>query len=72
MDNFNHIEIVSDEMAEVLRRKTPLERLLIGDRMFRQARQMVVATIRKAHPAWNEKEINREVVRRMHDVELPE
>jgi hypothetical protein len=72
MNNFNHIEIVSDDMVEILRRKTPLERFLIGDRMFRQARQMIVASIKNAHPEWSEQEINRDVVRRMHHVELPE
>ncbi len=72
MNNFNHIEIVSDDVAEVLRKKTPLERLQIGDRMFRQARQVIVASIKYAHPEWSEQEINRDVVRRMHHVELPE
>lgn len=72
MNNFNHIEIVSDDVAEVLRKKTPLERLQIGDRMFRHARQMIVASIKNAHPEWGEQEINRDVVRRMHHVELPE
>jgi hypothetical protein len=72
MNNFNHIEIVSDDMVEVLRRKSPLERFLIGERMFRQARQMIVTSIKNTHPEWSDQEVNRDVVRRMHNVELPE
>ena len=72
MSNFNHIEIVSDEMVEILRRKTPLERFQIGERMFLQARQMIVTSIKSTHPEWSNHEISREVVRRMHQVALPE
>ena len=72
MNNFNHIEIISDDMVEILRRKSPLERFLIGERMFLQARHMIVASIKNTHPEWSDREINREVVRRMHQVELPE
>ena len=72
MNNFNHIKIVSDEMVEILRRKTPLERLVMGERMFWQARRLAVMAIKNSHPEWSDKEINRDVVRRMHAVELPE
>ncbi|MCX7397826.1 MAG: hypothetical protein NT138_09155 [Planctomycetales bacterium] len=72
MNNFNHIEIISDDMVEILRRKTPLERLAIGERMFQQARQLIVTSIRNTHPELSDQEVNREVVRRMHRVELPE
>lgn len=72
MNNFNHIEIVSDDMVEILRGKTPLERFQIGERMFLQARHMIVTSIKNTHPEWSDREINREFVRRMHQVELPE
>ena len=72
MNNFNHIEVVSDEMVEILRRKTPLERFQIGERMFWQARHMIVTSIKNTHPEWSDQAVNRDVVRRMHDVELPE
>lgn len=72
MNNFDHIEIVSDEMVEILRRKTPLERLVMGEQMFLQARQLIVMSNRSKHPKLSGKEINRDVVRRMHAVELPE
>lgn len=72
MSNFNRIEIVSDDMVEILRRKTPLERFEVGERMFLQARRMIATSIRNTHPEWGCWEINREVVRRMHQVELPE
>jgi hypothetical protein len=70
MNDFSHIEIVSDEMVDMLRTKTPLERLLMGDRMFIQARQMMVAAIRGSHPEWHDMQIRDHIVKRLHGVEL--
>ncbi len=72
MKDFSHIKIVSDEMVEILRRKTPLERLVMGERMFWQARQLIVMSIRNDHPEWSDQEVKKDVVRRMHRMELPE
>lgn len=71
MKDFSHIEIVSDEMVVILQKKTPAERLAIGDRMFQQARRMMVASIKQSYPDWSENQVDREIVRRMHGVELP-
>ena len=71
MNDLSQIEIVGDEMVEMLQKKTPLERLLMGERMFVQARQMMVAVIKGSHPDWDEKQIRHEIVRRLHGVELP-
>ena len=58
-------EVVSDGMAEILRRKTPQERLAIVAGLWRLARRLVSASVRAMHPAWGETEIQREVARRM-------
>lgn len=72
MNDFSHIEIVSDDMVEILRKKSPMERFMIGEKMFLQARHMIVTSIRNTHPELSDKEVNRKVVLRMHQVELSE
>ncbi|MGP0065342.1 MAG: hypothetical protein ACLQGP_17285 [Isosphaeraceae bacterium] len=52
-------------MAEILRKKTPAERLAIADGMWRFARDMIHAIISREHPDWPEDEIRRQVARRM-------
>lgn len=58
-------EIVDDRVAEILRKKTPAERLAIADGMWRFARDMIHAIISREHPDWPEDEIRRQVARRM-------
>src|SRR5438128_1098652 len=48
----SRIEVLSDEMTAVLRRKTGAERLEIASRMFVSAREMLVNHLRAAHPHW--------------------
>ncbi len=59
------LDIVDDDMAMVLREKTPAERLAIGHAMWRHARQMMLCVIRRDHPHWSEVEVEREVARRL-------
>ena len=59
------IEAVDDDLAEVLRRKTGAERLLIASRMFSSARQMLLSMLREEHPDWDEHQIIREAARRL-------
>lgn len=58
-------EILDDRMAEVLRRKTPAERLEMTFAMWWFARDLVRASIREEHPDWSEDEVGRETARRM-------
>ena len=44
------IEVISDEMAEILRRKTGFERLAIADAMIQGARELIESSIRYCHP----------------------
>ena len=59
------IEILSEEMAAVFRRKTGAERLRIASRMFASAREMLVNHLRAEHPDWEEGRIHREAARRL-------
>jgi Rv0078B-related antitoxin len=59
------IEIVDDRVVEILRSKTPAERLAIADGMWSFARQMIRAIQAREHPDWSDGEIDREVARRM-------
>jgi hypothetical protein len=58
-------EIVSDEMSEILRRKTDSQRLRSVDAFWRSARTILKAAIRTEHPEWDEREVNFEVARRI-------
>ena len=51
------VEIVDDRVAEILRGKTPAERLAIADGMWRTARHMIRAILARDHSDWSEAEI---------------
>jgi len=59
------INIMDDAMADILRQKTPLERLRIAGRMWKSARVMLRGSIRTFHPDWTEGQANRELIRRI-------
>jgi hypothetical protein len=58
------IEVVDDVMAEVLRRKTPAERIAIGFSLWTSARQMLTVYLEKTYPDWDEGRIRREIAKR--------
>jgi hypothetical protein len=60
-----NFEMIDDAMAEVMRAKTPAERLAIANGMWRTARILIEAVIRSEHPDWSEEAVGREVARRM-------
>jgi hypothetical protein len=59
------IEAPDELMAEVLRRKSPQERLRIGFNMWVSARNMLMTHIRHSHPDWSLAGVEHEVARRM-------
>jgi hypothetical protein len=59
------IEVISDDVANVLRQKTGAERLEIASRMFASARRMLVNHLRHIHPDWNDLEVAREAAKRL-------
>jgi hypothetical protein len=54
-----------DAMAEVLRRKTPAERIAIGSGLWRSARKILRAQSASLHPDWDARRLEREIVRRL-------
>ena len=59
------IEVVDDAMAEILRRKTPAERIRIGFALWTSARDMLMTHLKKTHPDWNDERVAKEVARRL-------
>jgi len=59
------IEVMDKAMAEVLRRKTPAERLAIGFGLWRSARIILRGQLASLHPEWDAQRLDREVVRRL-------
>ncbi len=59
------IEVMDDMMAEILRRKTPAERLAIGFGLWRSAQKLLRGQLASLHPEWNEQRLSREVARRL-------
>ena len=59
------IEVLSEEMAAILRRKTGAERLQIASRMFVSARMMLLNHLRAEHPEWDQARIDHEASRRL-------
>jgi len=59
------IEVIDDTLAEVLRRKTPPERIKIGFDLWTSARDMLMVYLKKSHPEWSIEMIEKEVARRL-------
>jgi len=59
------IEVVDDAMADILRQKTPGERIRIGFKLWTSARNMLRVHLRRSHPEWSAEVIEKEVVRRL-------
>lgn len=60
-----HFEMIDDQMAAVIRKKTGAERLRIASGMFASARRMLINHLRAEHPEWQEDQISREAARRL-------
>lgn len=58
------IEMVDDRMAEILKSKSPLDRLRIGFSLWESARALLSAHLGRSHPEWDEAAIQREISRR--------
>ena len=59
------IEVMDDTLAEVLRRKTPQERIKIGFGLWTSARDMLLAYLKKTHPEWSIEMVEKEIARRL-------
>lgn len=61
----NNIEVIDDQLAEVLRSKTPAERVQMIGAANRTARLLAAAGVRYQHPEWNDVQIQAEIIRRV-------
>ena len=64
-DRAGRVEVLSEEMAAVLRRKTGAERLAIASRLYASARRMLLNHLRAEHPTWSTQQIEQEAARRL-------
>jgi Rv0078B-related antitoxin len=60
-----NIEVVDDDLAAALRQKTPAERIAMTADANETARKLAAAGIRHDHPDWSQRDVEREVARRM-------
>jgi hypothetical protein len=58
-------DIIDDKMAEVLRSKSPAERLAIAFGMWRSARRMIFANLQREHADWSQEQLMAETAKRM-------
>lgn len=59
------IEVVDDNVAAVLRRKTPAERIQMALAANRMVRLRIAGHLQTIHPDWSQEEIQAEIARRM-------
>jgi hypothetical protein len=59
------VEVVDDAMADILRLKTPAERLAIANRMWISARRMIRLVLKRENPSWPDERIEQETARRL-------
>jgi hypothetical protein len=60
-----NIEVIDDAVAEILRQKSPAERVAMITDANRTARLIAAAGIRYQHPDWDEAQVHAEVLRRV-------
>lgn len=60
-----NVEIIDDQLAAVLRSKTPAERIEQIGAANRTARLIAAAGIRCQHPDWDDCQVRAEVIRRV-------
>ena len=64
-DDKLRFEVVDDDMAKVLRRQTPAQRLASAHAMWRYAHHRLNTLLRRQHPEWTEAQVKSEMRRRM-------
>jgi hypothetical protein len=60
-----NIEILDEDYANVLRGKTPTERIAMGLELGRMVRLRLEGHLRTLHPDWSDQQIAAEIARRM-------
>ena len=63
--DIRNIEVLDDRMIEVLKTKTPQQRLAIAFGMWSSAKKQLTSYLRGRYLDWDEKKIHQEVVKRL-------
>ncbi len=63
--DIRNIEVLDDQMIEVLKTKTPQQRLAIAFGMWSSAKKQLTNYLRGQYLDWDEKKIHQEVVKRL-------
>ena len=63
--NIDRLEILDDAMVDVLKKKSPHERLQIAFGLWRSARYQLQNQLPALHPDWDPDKLNREIAKRM-------
>ena len=61
----NRIEVIDDAQAEILKRKTPTERIAMVMDCHRTMRLLIAGGLRTRHPDWDQEKINAAVAERI-------
>lgn len=59
------IEVVDPDVAAILRKIQPYERVALTAQAFETARLLAQAQVMRAHPDWTDEQVRREVARRI-------
>ena len=59
------IEVLDEALADVLRHKTPAEKIEMIAAAQRTARHLLAAGLRQRHPEWDDQQVEAEVARRL-------
>ncbi len=60
------VEVMDDQLANIYRRMTPMERLDIAMQMNQSARDLIREELVQQHPNWNEETIRRNIALRFY------
>lgn len=58
-------DFLDDVTLEILKKKTPAERILMAGRMWKSARVILRGAITTEHPDWTVDQVNREIAKRI-------
>lgn len=64
-------EMIDDQMADIMRQKTEVERLEIAARLWQSAREITQGSILTDHPDWDTERVDRETAHRMSHGVVP-
>ena len=60
-----NFDVIDDDLAAVMRTKSPAEKVAMVDAANRTARLLAAAGVRYFHPDWTEEQVRAEVIRRV-------